>query len=89
VILNGENSTSSKSWKAPGMEFFKVNWDASLNRRTGFIRLGCVIRNSEGQVLGVKCSACKVEVDPTLVEAMAALHAILFCKEAGFRNIIF
>jgi len=89
VVLNGENSSSSKSWKAPSMRFFKVNWDASLNRKTDFIGLGCVIRNFEGQVLGVKCSACKVEVDPTLVEAMAALHAILFCKEAGFRNIIF
>jgi hypothetical protein len=51
VVLNGENTTSSKSRKAPGIGFFKVNWDASLNRMIGFIGLGCVIRNSEGQVL--------------------------------------
>jgi hypothetical protein len=56
---------------------------------TNFIGLECVIRNFKGQVLGVKCSACKVEVDPTLAEAIPALHVILFCKEAGFRNIIF
>jgi len=37
----------------------------------------------------VKCSACKAEVDPTLAKVMPALHAILFCKETSFRNIIF
>jgi hypothetical protein len=69
--------------------FFKVNWDVSLNKRTCFFGLGRVIRNFEGQVLSVKYSARKVEIDPTLTEAIAALHAILFCKEESFRNIIF
>jgi hypothetical protein len=78
----------SKLWKSPVVRLMKVNWDASLNLNAGIVGLGCVIRNDEGLVLGAKCSACKVQADPLLAEAMAALLALDFSIDMGFSKIV-
>jgi len=79
---------SSKFWKCPNPGYIKVNWDASLNVRKGVIGLGCVIRNSDGVIVGAKCYACKAEATPLLAECMAAYSALIFCKNMGFSSII-
>jgi hypothetical protein len=78
-VSNAEGSNRSKLWKPPDAEFMKVNWNTSLNLKSSMVGLGCVIRNDDGYVIGVKCCACKVHVDPLLAEAMAALFALEFC----------
>jgi len=77
-----------KVWKPPDVGFLKVNWDASVNVNAGVIGLGCVIRNEEGLVMGAKCCVCKVQADPLLVEAMAALLALEFCLDMGLAKIV-
>jgi hypothetical protein len=77
----------SKIWKNPNLGIVKANWDASINLRAGVIGLDCVFLNDEGLVVGAKCCAYKVEVDPLLTEVMAAYLAITFYKEMGFTNI--
>jgi hypothetical protein len=75
---NAEETNICKFWKIPSAGFVKVNWDASLNSKSGWVGLGCVIRNEEGSVLGAKCRAAKVSVDPLCAESMAALLAVIF-----------
>jgi ribonuclease HI len=86
-VPNAEGSNKSKLWKLPDAGFMKVNWDASLNLKSGMVGLRCVIRNKDGYVVGAKCCACKAHVDPLLAEAMAFLFALEFCCEMGFVNI--
>jgi hypothetical protein len=86
-VPNVEGSNICKSWKPPNAGFVKVNWDASLNLKSGMVGLGCVIRNEDGYVIGAKCCACRALVDPLCAEAMAALYALEFCCEMGFVNI--
>ncbi len=77
-----------KVWKPPDVGFLKVNWNAFVNVNAGVIGLGCVIRNEEGLVMGAKCCVCKVQADPLLVEAMAALLALEFCLDMGLAKIV-
>ncbi|XP_062173543.1 uncharacterized protein LOC133879005 [Alnus glutinosa] len=48
-----------------------------------------VARDCKGDVLAAKCVRKNISVDPKTAEAMAALWAILFCKEFGFLDVIF
>jgi hypothetical protein len=50
-VPNVEGSNICKFWKSPNVGFVKVNWDASLNLKSGMVSLGCVIRNEDGSVI--------------------------------------
>jgi hypothetical protein len=39
--------------------------------------------------LGAKCIKKTIVVKPKIAEAMAALWAVLFCKEVGFFEVVF
>jgi hypothetical protein len=38
---------------------------------------------------GAKCMYCPLACDPTMAEAIAATHAVLFSKDVGFFDVIF
>lgn len=83
-----ETLNRSIFWKSPYVGFLKVNWNASLNLNAGIVGLGCVIRNEDGLVVGAKCSACKVQANPLLAEAIAAIFALEFCIVIGCSKIV-
>jgi ribonuclease HI len=81
--------TKNLKWQAPPEGTIKVNWDASINGKKSCIGLGVVARDCKSDVLAAKCVQKNFFVDPKTAEAMAALWAVLFCKECGFLDVIF
>jgi hypothetical protein len=75
-------------WKPPPDAIIKVNSDASVNDKNQLIGIGIVARDNIGNVLGARAVLKHVVAAPKVVESMAALEAILFCKVAGFMEVI-
>jgi hypothetical protein len=44
--------------------------------------------DNEGIVLAARSTTLSISIDPTLAEAWATLHAILFIKEIGMFDIL-
>lgn len=76
-------------WHPPSDEFIKINWDAAINEKERCIGLGIVARDCMGEFMGAKCIMKPIVVEARLAEAMAALWAVLYGKEAGFQKIVF
>jgi ribonuclease HI len=83
------NNSGLDRWSPPSFGEFKVNWDASINSKDKCIGIGIVVRDSLGEVVGARCILQKIDLDPKAAESMAALKAVLFCKEVGFSQVIF
>lgn len=83
------NNPRLDRWSLPSFGDFKVNWDASINSKDKCIGIGIVVRDSLGEVVGARCIMQETEMDPKSAESMAALKAVLFCKEVGFSQVIF
>jgi ribonuclease HI len=78
-----------KIWQPPPFGVIKVNWDTTVNKNEGCVGFGIIARDCEGMFLGAKCMFCPLAVDPTMAEAMATTHAVIFSKEVGFFDVIF
>jgi ribonuclease HI len=81
--------SATKIWQPPPPDLIKVNWDAATNIKEGCIGIGIVARDCGGHVLGAKSMYFPMVVDAKTAEAMAAIHAVLFRKDAGFLDVIF
>ncbi|XP_059441935.1 uncharacterized protein LOC132174268 [Corylus avellana] len=67
--------------------WFKVNWDASLERKAGRMGFGVVIRDPSGRMIGARCMARSGCLALAGAETMAALMAIQQCKELGLTHV--
>jgi hypothetical protein len=76
-------------WHPPPDDFIKINWDAAINEKERCIGLGIVARDSMGEFMGAKSIMKPIVVEARLAEAMAALLAVLYGKEAGFQKIVY
>jgi hypothetical protein len=47
----------------------------------GQMGMDFIARDCHGEILGARCVSQNVRVEPTMAEAMAALHTVQFCKE--------
>lgn len=90
VNINGVSliHRSTTDWKPPLVGVVMVNWDASLNVKKHYIGIGIVARNHNGICLGARAVTKIVVGAPKVAEAMAALEAVLFCKEIGFFEVL-
>jgi ribonuclease HI len=59
-----------------------------MNVKRNYIGFGVVGRDIRGNFLGAKAITKNSVASPKVAEAMAALEAILFCKEACFFYVI-
>jgi hypothetical protein len=75
--------SSIQSGNPPPSGVVKVNWDATVNKKEGCIGVDIIARDLEGMFLGAKSMFCSFNEDPTVAEATAATHAVIFCKEVG------
>jgi hypothetical protein len=96
IQLNSTQPTQSRpaggdnaSWHPPPQHVVKLNWDASIHKASGSIGFGCVARDHLRNFLGAKVSHQQILVNPKMVEAMSAHHAVIFVKEVGFASVIF
>lgn len=76
-------------WQTPPEGTIKVNFDAAINKNTGFTGLGLTARDHKGYLLGAKCLTKPFLTDAHTAELMAASYAVNFCLEVGLFNVIF
>lgn len=82
------STQSLTKWHKPPPCFLKLNWDAACKQSSQQLRLGAIIHDENGMVIGsLKCSRV-FHPDPFTAEALAFLIAVHFCKEAGLTNIV-
>jgi hypothetical protein len=67
---------------------FKVNWDAIVDKTNGCIGIYFLVRDHEGVILATHSTTQSLLADPIVAEAMVAMHAVVFCRELGFLDII-
>ncbi|KAJ4706853.1 Ribonuclease H-like domain containing protein [Melia azedarach] len=74
--------SSTAIWSPPGSGL-KLNVDATINNQKGQAGLGCIIRNSSGDVMAAASTkrACLGSVE--VAEALAILEGIHLAKESG------
>jgi ribonuclease HI len=85
--LGTQRSEIVHGWRPPAEGILKANWDAAINGKGGKMGMGVVIRNNNGKFCAAKSSFINGCFDPTVAEALAATHAINFCKELGIQRL--
>ncbi|XVF59042.1 hypothetical protein PTKIN_Ptkin07bG0242400 [Pterospermum kingtungense] len=74
-------------WEPPVGSFVKVNFDGAFDKNSNTWGIGIVIRNSEELVMAEKASKVLSVADSFTVEALAAIQAMYFAFESGFRHV--
>ncbi|KAF5447865.1 hypothetical protein F2P56_033383 [Juglans regia] len=69
-------------------EFKEANWDASVDRLSSRVGVGVVVRNWEGRVIAILRAPRKLFPNAKLAESVAALRAVLFCKNLGITRLL-
>jgi hypothetical protein len=59
----------------------KINWDASIDSRNKRVGLGVIARDCRGVFLAAFSQQLNYDVSPVIAEALAAVHAVVFCIE--------
>ena len=83
------DNTSVEKWKPPPENMVKINWDAALDKHRKTIGLGIIARDERGSVLAAARKTMSLVVEPVVAESMAALHALIFCHEQGYQEVVF
>ncbi|XP_059449570.1 exopolygalacturonase-like [Corylus avellana] len=65
----------------------KVNWDASIAKKQGWMGFGVLVRDEKGIVITAECKTLLGCRDPSVAEARAALMAIYMCKDLRLRQV--
>ncbi|XVF54200.1 hypothetical protein PTKIN_Ptkin05aG0161400 [Pterospermum kingtungense] len=76
-------------WQPLGEEFVKINFESSYDRSSFSSGIRIVARNANGDVLCAKATRILEVDDPFLEEAQAAMAALKFAADSGFRRVIF
>lgn len=82
------NPSADQRWKAPPVDFVKINWDAavdSVNRRMG---IGVIVRDHTREVIATISAPKNYITAPDIAEAVAALKAVTFCRERGLSKVV-
>ncbi|XP_041016139.1 uncharacterized protein LOC121258659 [Juglans microcarpa x Juglans regia] len=80
--------SATANWKAPPLNWFKLNWDGSVDKMQGFIRVGVAVRDSAGQIIATMRLRKHLFPNPLLVEAYGVLQAIKFGLDLGLSYVI-
>lgn len=67
---------------------FKFNWDLASDKINKKTRIGSIIRDSEGMVIGILRISKRYIDCPFRVEALALYHAAQFCRDIGLTHLI-
>jgi hypothetical protein len=67
-------------WCPPPTNYFKINWDASVDSRRNYIGLGLVARDSRGECVGAKCACLFVKRD-SRIAFLSASSSFRWCSD--------
>ena len=75
-------------WQKPLGGTIKVNWDAPVDGRRMRIRMGTIVRDSEGSIIAMMCDTVDCIQDPATTKALAARSAVELSLSLGIQRII-
>ncbi|OMO98434.1 hypothetical protein COLO4_13915 [Corchorus olitorius] len=79
--------TADVVWQAPPRGVIKINFDGSFKVASRDGSFGVIAHDNEGNVLGVAAGRLEQVPDAFTAECLAALKAITWEKDMGFRYI--
>ena len=62
------------------MGMLKINWNVAVNKGFRRIGIGIIVRDHDGSILAARSTTKNFLVEPTVVEALAALQAVEFSR---------
>jgi ribonuclease HI len=78
----------SNRWTALPEGWWKANWDVAIDKISGRIGVGVVVRDDQGQMVIARSLTRMGRLDPTTSEALASYFAARLCKENGGTSLI-
>ncbi|XP_075662879.1 uncharacterized protein LOC142632326 [Castanea sativa] len=75
-------------WKPPPLNTFKINFDGAIFAEDNCSRVGVIVRNREGLVIAAMSEKIPQLLQPTEIEAMAAIRALEFAREVGISEAV-
>ncbi|XP_039003792.1 uncharacterized protein LOC120130668 [Hibiscus syriacus] len=86
--LQGPLHSDVIHWSPPPENTVKFNFDARNSQAHQSAWLGVIIRNNEGKIMGA-CRRFSPRITlPFAAEAQAAVHAMVFVLDLGFKEVI-
>jgi ribonuclease HI len=67
----------------------KINWDTTLDTTNKKVGVGIMMRDGKGSFLAALSKQVSIDVTPVVAEIIAALHAVMWCIEQGFKRVVF
>ncbi|XP_023888977.1 uncharacterized protein LOC112001046 [Quercus suber] len=83
------NLVQTQRWLPPVEGMYKVNYDGAYFVDEEKARIGVVVRNDLGQVMGSLAEKIDMPTTVEVLEAMVARRAMLFMEELGLRHTVF
>jgi len=80
--------SSPAHWSKPPQGYFKMNWDAAVDRDQKWMGVGIVSRDSNGKVIASKCSYHRYISDPLVAEALGAKLCVEFGIFLGIKSVV-
>ena len=71
------------------LQCFKVNFDATVFRRSNLAGIGVIACNHDGEAAGALSSPIPMAQSMADLEALACLKAVQFALEIGFTRVVF
>jgi ribonuclease HI len=65
----------------------KINLDAAVNKNEGRLGIGIIARDINKCIMAARSTTKRIEVEPDVVEAIAALNVVILIKEMGYRDV--
>ena len=81
--------TRAPRWIPPIPNQFKINFDGAVFSELDAARLGVVICDFHGRVIGALAERIPIPTSPAIVEALAYRRAMVFAKELTLMDTIF
>ncbi|XP_075645666.1 uncharacterized protein LOC142616767 [Castanea sativa] len=88
VVQVTDSSYGVSRWRNPQVGLVKINFDGAVFNDSNQSGIGVVIRDNNGAVLSSCSEKIHQAYKPDEVEALAALKAVSFALELGFRSAI-
>ena len=76
-------------WIPPIPNHFKINFDGAVFSKMDVARLGVVIHDSCGRVVGALAKRIPISTLVAIVEALACQRALIFAKELNLMDTVF
>lgn len=82
------NQALTTTWSPPPTNFYKLNWDAAVDKAQCKIGIDLIIRDWNGRIVATLRSHRPLFPDPFLAGACGAMEAACFGQQMGLKKII-